>query len=153
MLRHDPDGVHRMMEKLTELGEASGRGEKMKKALKYFEKHSCRMDYHGVAEMKLPIGSGMVESAVRRVINLRFKAPGCFWKESTVQGLMHLRAWFKAGRWDELMKRVLTGQFHIPSFDTSPLTESSPPPDHTGTALPLLACADDHEDEDAEVTG
>jgi hypothetical protein len=36
--------------------------------------------------MKLPVGSGQVESAVRRVVNLRFKAPGSFWKEATVNG-------------------------------------------------------------------
>jgi hypothetical protein len=45
----------------------------------------------------LSIGSGQVESAVRRVINLRFKAPGSFWTETTVSGLMHLRAACKAG--------------------------------------------------------
>ena len=67
--------------------------------------------------MCLPIGSGQVESAVRRVINLRFKAPGTFWKEGIVKGLMHLRAFFKAGRWDEMMKRILTGQFITPTFE------------------------------------
>jgi hypothetical protein len=52
---------------------------------------------------QLSIGSGQVESAVRRVINLRFKAPGSFGTETTVSGLLHLRAAFKAGRWDEVM--------------------------------------------------
>ena len=73
---------------------------------------------------KLPIGSGQVESAVRRVVNLRFKAPGSFWTETTVSGLMHLRAAFKAGRWDEMMMRVMTGTFHVPSFE---------PVDHAGS--------------------
>jgi len=50
------------------------------------------------------------------VINLRFKAPGSFWTETTVSGLMHLRAAFKAGRWDEVMRGVLTGTCHTPSF-------------------------------------
>jgi hypothetical protein len=72
---------------------------------------------------QLPIGSGQVESAVRRVVNLRFKAPGAFWRETTVSGLMHLRAAFKAGRWDEIMMgvtlqrhlRVLTKFAHVES--------------------------------------
>src|SRR5262245_45646700 len=66
---------------------------------------------------KLPIGSGQVESAVRRVVNLRFKAPGSFWTETTVSGLMHLRAAFKAGRWDEMLMGVMTGTVHMPSFE------------------------------------
>ena len=64
-----------------------------------------------------------LESAVRRVINLRFKASGTFWNEDTVSGLMHLRACFKAGRWDEMMERVLTQTFTIPSFE--PLTQEA----------------------------
>jgi hypothetical protein len=65
---------------------------------------------------KLSIGSGQVESAARRVINLRFKAPGSFWTETTLSGLMYLRAAFKAGRWDAVMMGVLTGVFQTPSF-------------------------------------
>jgi hypothetical protein len=50
------------------------------------------------------------------VINLRFKAPGSFWKADHVENLMHLRAYFKAGRWDELIKRVITREFDPPTF-------------------------------------
>jgi len=65
---------------------------------------------------KLPIGAGQVESAVRRVVHRRFKAPGSFWPEPTVSGLRHLRATCKAGRWDEMMLGVMTGTFPVPSF-------------------------------------
>jgi len=54
---------------------------------------------------------------VRRVVNLRFKAPGSFWTETTVSGLMHLRAAFKAGRWDEIMSGVMTDTCPAPSFE------------------------------------
>jgi hypothetical protein len=75
------------------------------------------MRYVTLEARKLSIGSGQVESAVRRVINLRFKAPGSFWTETTVRGLMHLRAAFKAGRWDEIMIGVITDTFQVPSFE------------------------------------
>ena len=29
---------------------------------------------------------------------------------------MHLRAYYKAGRWDELIKRVITRELGMPSF-------------------------------------
>src|SRR5207245_6529829 len=79
--------------------------------------HAHRMRYVTLEARKLPIGSGQVESAVRRVVNLRFKAPGSFWRETTVSGLMHLRAAFKAGRWDDVMIGVLTDTWQTPSFE------------------------------------
>jgi hypothetical protein len=83
------------------------------------------MRYVTLEARKLPIGSGQVESAVRRVVNLRFKAPGSFWTETTVSGLMQLRAAFKAGRWDEVMIGVVTGTFQTPSFE--PVSQAATP--------------------------
>jgi len=119
-LRTDPQGVEQVIQRLQQEA-VTRRGKKMKKALVYFEKHTARMAYTNLDAQKLPVGSGGVESAVRRVINARFKAPGTFWNEESVEGLMHLRACFKAGRWDEMMHRVLTQTFVTPSFE--PLTQ------------------------------
>jgi hypothetical protein len=122
LLRTDPQGVAQVIQRLQpEI--KTRRGKKMKTALAYFEKHAPRMAYAHLDENHLPVGSGVVESAVRRIINLRFKASGTFWNEDIVAGLMHLRAGFKAGRWDELMERVLTQTFIIPSFE--PLTQEA----------------------------
>src|SRR5215813_1143891 len=44
--------------------------------LDYFIKNQRRMAYAKLMAMKLPIGSGAIESAVRRVINLRLKGAG-----------------------------------------------------------------------------
>jgi hypothetical protein len=95
------------------------RGKAMKKAVAYFERHRERMRYARLDEQKLPVGSGQVESAVRRVVNLRFKAPGTFWIEERVDALLHLRAAFKSGRWDEIFGGVLEGNFLTPKFDYS----------------------------------
>jgi hypothetical protein len=114
-LRHKADGVEVVMEELRALA-TTRRDKAIARALRYVEAHAHRMRYVTLEARKLPIGSGQVESAVRRVINLRFKAPGSFWTETTVSGLMHLRAAFKAGRWDEVMLGVLTGTFQTPSF-------------------------------------
>jgi hypothetical protein len=115
MLRHEDHGVQSAVDELGKVV-STRQGKKMKKALAYFEKHLDHMNYAALDEMKLPVGSGQMESAVRRVVNLRFKAPGSFWKEKNVEKLMHLRAYFKAGRWDELIKRVLNREFGMPSF-------------------------------------
>lgn len=115
-LRHQPDGVEVVQEALRALA-TTHRGKAIPRALGYIETHAHRMRYVTLERRQLPIGSGQVESAVRRVVNLRFKAPGSLWRETTVSGLMHLRAAFKAGRWDEMMRGVMTGTFHVPSFE------------------------------------
>ena len=115
-LRHQTDGVEVVQEALRALA-TTHRSKAILRALGYLEAHAHRMRYVTLETRKLPIGSGQVESAVRRVVNLRFKAPGSFWTATTVSGLMHLRAAFKAGRWDEMMMGVMTGTFHVPSFE------------------------------------
>ena len=115
-LRHQADGVEVVLEALRALA-TTHRSKAITRAVGYVGTHAHRMRYVTLEARKLPIGSGQVESAVRRVVNLRFKAPGSFWKETTVSGLMHLRAAFKAGRWDEVMQGVLTGTYQTPHFE------------------------------------
>ena len=115
-LRHQADGVEVVMEALRALA-TTRRGKTITRALRYVEAHAHRIRYVTLEACKLSIGSGQVESAVRRVINLRFKAPGSFWTATTVSGLMHLRAAFKAGRWDDVMIGVLTDTWRMPSFE------------------------------------
>jgi hypothetical protein len=114
-LRHQTEGVAVVQEALRALA-TTRRNKAITRALGYVATHAHRMRYVTLEARKLPIGSGQVESAVRRVVNLRFKAPGSFWKETTVSGLLHLRAAFKAGRWDEVMRGVLTGTYQTPRF-------------------------------------
>jgi hypothetical protein len=123
-LRHQTDGVEVVQEALRVLA-TTHRSTVITRALGYLETHAHRMRYVTLEACKLPIGSGQVESAVRRVVNLRFKAPGSFWTETTVSALMHLRAAFKAGRWDEVMIGVVTGTFQTPSFE--PVTQAATP--------------------------
>ena len=127
-LRHKTDGVEVMLDELRALA-TTRRGKVLKRALGYFERHAHRMRYTTLDTRQLPVGSGQVESAVRRVINLRFKAPGSFWMPTTVNGLMHLRAAFKAGRWDDVLGGVLTGVYQTPSFARVSMTGTNRPTD------------------------
>lgn len=43
------------------------------------------------------MGSGAVESAIRRVINLRLKGPSIFWRGPNAERVLHMRAYLKAG--------------------------------------------------------
>ena len=46
----------------------------MSKAHQYFVKRSNELDYPRAIELKLPLGSGSIESLIRQVVNLRLKS-------------------------------------------------------------------------------
>lgn len=70
----------------------------------YFAQNRHRMAYDTVNALQLPVGSGAVESAVRRVINLRMKGPCIFWGKENADNMLMLRAYYKAGRWKALKR-------------------------------------------------
>jgi hypothetical protein len=73
----------------------------------YLERHgeAGRLDYATFRRRKLPVGSGAIESAIRRVINLRMKGNSVFWKEENAEGMLALRGLVLSRRWkDEFAK-------------------------------------------------
>ncbi len=67
-----------------------------------FVKNSARMAYGRLRAIKMPIGSGYVESAIRRVVNLRLKGPCISWRKENAEAILLLRCYWKAGRWNML---------------------------------------------------
>jgi hypothetical protein len=67
--------------------------------LNYFINHRQHMDYSFISGQHLPIGSGAIESAIRRVVNLRLKGPSLFWRMPNADAMLMLRAFCKSGRW------------------------------------------------------
>ena len=77
--------------------------------LNYFVTHGLthrRMDYSRSKDHKMPIGSGAIESVVRRVINLRVKSNATYWLRDNAETMIRLRAWIKAGRAEELFRQT-----------------------------------------------
>jgi hypothetical protein len=54
----------------------------------------------------VPLGSGAIESTIRRVLNLRLKGTSLFWEESNAEAVIQLRAAVLSGRWDERLERT-----------------------------------------------
>ena len=75
---------------------------------KYFRKQQNRIDYQALKDDNRPCGSGIIESAIRRIINLRFKAPSSFWYPENVEKLIFMRGVALSGRWDIMMKNKFT---------------------------------------------
>jgi hypothetical protein len=81
----------------------------------YFIKNQKRMAYAQLMAMKLPIGSGAIESPVRRVVNLRLKGASIFWCRASAEAILLLRSYYKAGRWN-MLKRIATS--HLALLET-----------------------------------
>lgn len=79
------------------------KGTKKEQALKkwrdYFERNAKRMQYETFKAKHIPCGSGHVESAIRRVINMRLKAAGSFWTPKMAEYFLFLRSQLVSGRW------------------------------------------------------
>ncbi len=103
LFRGDIDGLAKAIRKVLH-------GTKLKQALKkwkrYFQKNALRMQYKFFRDNSLPCGSGHVESAIRRVINLRLKAPGTFWTRDMAECFLFLRSQLISGRWKIFMQNV-----------------------------------------------
>jgi hypothetical protein len=69
----------------------------LKKLNEYFGDHS-RFQYKTFRDNGLPTGSGTVESAIRRVINLRIKGTGLFWKREHAENIIFLRSLVLTGK-------------------------------------------------------
>lgn len=68
----------------------------------YFIRNYRRMSYDTISSMGLPIGSGAMESSIRRVVNLRLKGASVYWHRETAEAMLLLRSYYKAGRFDML---------------------------------------------------
>ncbi len=79
----------------------------IKRYMNYLEKHHLKTQYADYEENKLLKGSGLIESGVRRIINLRFKNTSTFWNEKVVEKLYFLRAAIIAGRWNIVMQNLI----------------------------------------------
>jgi hypothetical protein len=74
----------------------------------YLIRHSAagRLRYDCFRCRGAPLGSGAIESTIRRVINLRLKGTSVFWEEANAEAVIQLRAAVLSGRWEERLERT-----------------------------------------------
>jgi hypothetical protein len=76
--------------------------------IQYLERHgeAGHLDYARYRRRGLPSGSGAIESAIRRVINLRLKGSSISWLEENAEAMLVMRANVLSDRWDETFAKV-----------------------------------------------
>ena len=101
--------IDKMVSEVKKIFNVNSASRIVKKFKSYFIPNSSRMQYKNFEHRKMPIGSGAIESAIRRVLNLRLKSPGSFWKLGFAEAMIYLRAQLLSGRWKNLkINRVIS---------------------------------------------
>jgi hypothetical protein len=88
--------------------ESNRRQKKLNQQLQYFSEQPHRFAYAQVQALKLPIGSGAIESLIRQVVNLRLKGAGKFWLPNHAEIILHGRCQWAAGQWQQFCQQVLS---------------------------------------------
>ena len=73
-------------------------------AAQFFTRHAERIGYMGSRLDETTIGSGAVESAVRRTVNLRMKGNSVYWLDEHAEPMLHMRACLVTERWQEMVR-------------------------------------------------
>lgn len=80
-------------------------------AIRYYENNRRHMKYHEYLAAGYPIGSGVAEGACRHVVKDRLEQTGMRWTVDGAQAMLHLRAIYLNGDWNEFMNyRIETEQ-------------------------------------------
>jgi hypothetical protein len=83
------------------------KGEKLKRlnaAITYYENNREHMKYDEYLAAGYPIGSGVAEGACRHLVKDRMEGTGMRWTVPGAQAMLHLRAVYLNGRWDEFIE-------------------------------------------------
>ena len=89
----------------------------LKRVQQYLSTHLPHLQYRQFKQLGYPIGSGMVESACKWLINQRFKGTGMRWSEPGFNHLLHLRLAWVNGRFDPLFAdHSLSLTLHSPNL-------------------------------------
>jgi hypothetical protein len=97
-----------VIKELEALAEGSPVDSAVWREIRYLTKHgkARRLRYDVFRSWRLPMGSGAIESTIRRVINLRLKGNSMYWTEENAEAVFQLRAAVVSGRWDEIFEHT-----------------------------------------------
>jgi hypothetical protein len=104
----------RVVEELTELAADEPEDAQVWTEIAYLRKHgeAGRLKYPTFRSLGLPLGSGAIESSIRRVVNLRLKGNAIYWREEGAEAMLQVRAQVVTDRWDERLAALRRLELH-----------------------------------------
>ena len=114
-LLNDDQAVQQILATLQNSGKEQvrvGDSRPVHEAITYLQNHVDDMKYAQARRLGLPVGSGIVEAACKSLYQVRFKRPGCRWKEKTGAHIVELRALALSNRFDQALACALAPLRH-----------------------------------------
>jgi hypothetical protein len=97
-----------VVEELKELASGKPGEDAVMTELTYLRKHgeAGRLSFPHFRRLGIPLGSGAIESNIRRVINLRLKSNSMYWSEPGAESMLQVRAQVITDRWDSRISQA-----------------------------------------------
>jgi len=103
------EGPEHLLLDFQELQKQHPESQEIASNLAYLEKRRAQMQYPSFQAQGWPIGSGMVESANKIVVEARLKGSGMHWAPEQVNPMLALRNIICSDRWQEEWPRIEAG--------------------------------------------
>jgi len=100
------EGPAALLDEVEKLHRTHPAAEVISSNLAYLKKRKQQMQYPLFQAQGWPIGSGMVESGNKLVVEARLKGPGMHWAPESVNPMLALRNLLCSGRWREDWPRI-----------------------------------------------
>jgi hypothetical protein len=105
LLKHR--GPRPLLRMADRLGRNLAQQKGVQEHLEYLRKREALMQYPQFHSLGWPIGSGMVESANKNVVEARLKGTGMHWERTHVNPMLALRTAICNDRWREMWQKAL----------------------------------------------
>lgn len=99
--------VINLLKMLRDKCKKSSHRNELQRQINYFENNQNRMKYDKYRQMKIPIGSGTIESACKHVIGKRLKLSGMTWSAKGAQGMLQIRSSYKSRRFQKDFVKII----------------------------------------------
>lgn len=109
MLKHEIGAATRLLSEMEALEpkRLSDSVRSQLQAITYFRNHHHQMHYAEAVARRLPIGSGVTESACKLIVKARLCGAGMKWKERGAGIVLSLRTLtYTAGRWQQFWSKI-----------------------------------------------
>jgi hypothetical protein len=103
-----------LRQRLTKHGLTGARRKTLESVITYLENNRDQMRYDKYIASGYPIGSGVAEGACRHLVKDRMEQSGMRWTVSGAQAMLHVRAVYLNGQWDEFIEdRIVREQTRL----------------------------------------
>jgi hypothetical protein len=104
-----------------------GRRERLGDVIDYLTGHRGRLRYHALRRDDLPIGTGVIEGAIRNLIRVRLDGPGMRWSRDRAEHVLHLRCILLNGQWDAFTRFIEARAMRLAAQPTPTRTHDAKP--------------------------